>query len=414
MVIDTGRTLPIFLVILTLVFPLFDSSLYFGVLVLASCLVSCWYLLISKWAFDANRKIIIASLFVLWVASTFGLYFVSVPAGLKLAANDLLEYIKLPYYLLLLIVFFKFFDRVEVNVNKVFTLVFYLISVLAIVSFFSAEVALLYTSPKMVHVGRLAAPFINPYTLAFVMAFYVLYFYSGIVIGRNSAQDRVMSSIYFLIAFILLLLTQSRSIAFGLIIIIAVTPLLLAMFFSKASRDIFGINILKVSLVVVVAVVGSYLSLEIMGLRYTAQLVNQIVNSGEIESGSVDVRLSQIYQVLDYFWDYPLGILFGFGPAKAEFRLLESGYAYILFRHGLIGGLIYSSLFVYMGRRSHWIFKNTGDPFFLGVFLFVLSCPLLLSSSMHIEHPKVSFIFILLIAVTTCRSSQPINHWYKI
>ena len=406
MKLDIGKWLPILIIVYSLVFPLFDSSVYFGILVASTTIFLGIYLIVTKLYIDKTRKMVLFCLLVLWVGSAIGMYFFSIPYGLHMSLNNLGEYFKLPYYFLLLLVFFNFFDRVDVSADKIFMLVFLIISFIGFLSLITPSIALLYTSPKMVHVNRLSAPFINPYTFAFTLSFYVLYFFSGIVLGWRSIKERYASTGLFFISFVLLLLTQSRSIVFSLLLILGITPLLLMIFIRKKSRNLYGIKVGRVCALACLAMFIFYVSLEVMDLRYTAQLFEQITNSGRVNSGSVEVRINQIFQVFTYFGDYPLTVFFGFGPAKDEFRLLESGYAYILYRHGFFGVIIYSCLFIFLARRASWVFLQNGKPLFLGSFLFILSLPLLLSSSMHIEHPKASMFFIMLIALITCKSSD--------
>jgi hypothetical protein len=165
---------------------------------------------------------------------------------------------------------------------------------------------------------------------------------------------------------------------------------------SKKHRKVLRLNVSVVTIFGVATLFGFYFGVYFLDLRYTIDLLEQVIGQRAVTSDSVGVRVEQIVKVFNYFYEFPLSIFGGFGPAKTEFRLLESGYAYVLFRHGLIGFIFYLvmfiSIFVFAIKRAVQIKSSLH----LAIALYVFSFPLLLSSSMHIEHPKASFFFIII------------------
>ena len=385
---------------ITLFFPLFDSSLYFGFLLITSVLFVLVALLFyerSQITVGSEYLIFLTFLFLFWLFTLFFYVYVSIFNNLKTSFADTLEFIKLPYYAAVSFFFYFSLSQRPKITKDLFFIFFFVVALLGIVSLFSDSVALFYTSSKLVRWGRLCAPFINPYTFAFCISFFVLWFYLEVTIGELSNGKRFYYFFLFSIALILLFLTQSRSSIFSVILVLFLSPIFLLIFFSRKKRREFKIRLWKASIFGIVASVVFYYAIYFLELTYTTTLVEQLTGQQEFTNDSVNVRIQQLSKLTGYLIDIPFSIIGGFGPAKNEFKLLESGYAYILFRHGLIGLLIYLTLFIFLFLFALKKATEMKSPFYLAISLYIFSFPLLLSSSMHIEHPKASFFFAIII-----------------
>ncbi len=385
---------------ITLFFPLFDSSLYFGFLLIVSVLFVLAALLFyekSQITVGPEYLIFLTFLFLFWFFTLFFYVYVSILNNLKTSLTDTLEFIKLPYYAAVSFFFYFSLSKRPKITKDLFFVFFFVVALLGIVSLFSDNVALFYTSSKLVVWGRLCAPFINPYTFAFCISFFVLWFYLEMTTGELSNGKRFCYFFLFCVALILLFLTQSRSVMFSIILVLVLSPIFLLIFLSRKKRHEFKIRLWKVSIFGIVASVVFYYAIYFLELRYTTTLIEQLTGQQEFTNDSVNVRIQQLSKLTGYLMDIPFSIIGGFGPAKSEFRLLESGYAYILFRHGLIGLLIYLTLFIFLFLSALKKAKEITSPFYLAICLYIFSFPLLLSSSMHIEHPKASFFFAIIV-----------------
>ena len=388
-----------FVIIFTFAFPLFDSSTFYGLLILATLIVVLPLLLLRVKNIKVSRFVLTCYL-VFWCGSSFGMFY-SVISGLDVSFQNLFEYLKVPYYALV----FYFLYSIYLRDNKVgrihLDVIFWLVVALAIFSLMIPQVGLLYTSDKMVRIGRASAPFINPYSLAFFLSFFVFFFAIRLFI---KSTDRVKNQIYlnllgFGISGYLLLLTQSRSILLSVFVMFFFLPLFVFFVMPREKkrqyfRKLFPLMVIACSLIFAIIKVA-----EILNLRYSLELLELATEANLRASGSVDVRVEQIKAVFGYIAKLPFSVLFGFGPAKDEFRLLESGYAYIFYRHGLIGLFLYGLLLFYLIKSAVFLFKYCGDPFWLACSVFWVALPLSLSSSMHVEHPKVSFFVLALLAI---------------
>ena len=389
------------LAIVTILFPLFDSSIYFGFLLIFSTL---FFIFNYQQSFSISKSFFtfIILLFVFWIVSLISYTFFTV-SNLSYHLSDILEILKIPYYFLVGTFLYIAFRKKPEIVETVFSVVFFFIVFIGVSSYFIDNIALLYTSSKIVYTKRLAAPFINPYTFAFCIVFYLYYYYFKFLIGIYSSNVRFMSFILFCLSFLLLFFTQSRSILLAAAVGILFSSLMVWIFLSRSRRRSLKLNLKRLIFFQFLIFICCYWSIYALDLRYTISLIEQALTERVYESGSVEVRVQQIWTVFQYYLAYPFSFFGGFGPAKTEMKLLESGYAYILFRHGLIGVILYSLLFLAVFLMSLRQINDKRSAFYLAIALYIISFPILLSSSMHIEHPKASFFFLMIVGATFSR-----------
>ena len=250
--------------------------------------------------------------------------YVSIANNLKTSFTDTLEFIKLPYYAAVSFFFYFSLSKRPKITKDLFFIFFFVVAVLGIASLFSDTIALLYTSSKLAIQGRLSAPFINPYTFAFCLSFFVLWFYFEVTTGKISNGKRLYYFLLFSLALILLFLTQSRSVVFSIILVLVLSPIFLLIFFSRKRRHDFKISLLKVSIFGVAASVVFYYAIYFLELTYTTSLFEQLTGQKEFNNDSVNVRLQQLLKVTGYQMYLPFSMIGGFGPAKNEFRLLKA------------------------------------------------------------------------------------------
>ncbi|MDC1209231.1 hypothetical protein N8005_07860, partial [Litorivicinus sp.] len=344
-------------------------------------------------------------IFCFWSIAACSLLYSAMIRGFSLGASDIIEFIKLPYFLVLFSYFFVVSNQSLIDVRKLICFAGFLVLFISYICWLNPTLALLYTSTKMASIGRASAPMMNPYTLAFVCSYFLIYYSSRVFFLRGPIS---LFDIFCATGFAgLILLSQSRSILLAVSVAFVLSfGLNVILYYVCAQKKTFRRGVLLGQIAMLAA--AGFLVLAIIdywGLNYIKLLLNQM-SAGEIsESGSVSVRVEQIQRVLNMAMEDLGGLLAGFGPAKSEFRLLESGYAYVLFRHGLIGFIFYITVFVFIFIRAYRNFKRRDfTDIHYAIMVFFLGMPFFLTSSMHIEHPKASFLFFMLWGVSFGRS----------
>lgn len=266
----------------------------------------------------------------------------------------------------------------------------------------------LYMKGEILEAARiqLAAPLIHPYDLAFVTSLF-----SFILFAQVLRRITYGNSALFLLSILLIVLTQSRSIiiayVFGLALIF---PALLILGSKREARGLaiplrilrwLGFGFIFVALGVVLVI------------RFSEELHYLIAGLGTLLSGTGSQMYS--YQARTEQLDVAVKILmggsgffqalFGNGPMKAEMEMVESAYAFYLFRIGAVGTLVVfvgplvfavSSLLRTPGVLS---LDREESPLLLGMLVWFLTVPIAVTGNPFPEIVRVSFVYWGLVAV---------------
>jgi hypothetical protein len=114
----------------------------------------------------------------------------------------------------------------------------------------------------------------------------------------------------------------------------------------------------------------------------------------EGKSNSLNVRFENIYLAAQRFMESPI---FGIGPAKSSFdTTIDSEYALIIQRYGLIGIFIFSAYIIYLVKLS---LRNLSSHWGVCLFVFVLmSILVMITNNIFSGYQLMSLIILLNIA----------------
>ncbi|RBP20321.1 O-antigen ligase-like membrane protein [Marinobacter pelagius] len=208
-----------------------------------------------------------------------------------------------------------------------------------------------------------------------IACFFSIYFFSLYSIHRRFGYLLV-----FLVFFYLCFLTQSRT---ALIAVLFGLGLYYVLFFR--GMVIYKIlSIFLASLLVVFLVFYLDLSYIYIGIQYAL----------EGRNNSLNVRFENIYFAVQKFLEYPL---LGVGPAKSSFdTTIDSEYALIIQRYGLVGIFVFAAYLVYLLRLA---LRNLGSPWGVSLFIFVLmSVLVMITNNIFSGYQLMSIIILLNIA----------------
>lgn len=196
----------------------------------------------------------------------------------------------------------------------------------------------------------------------------------------------------------LLLMTQSRTALLGAVLAMVAYALIV-----KKMNIVFKIVILLIIFAAFYYLVLS-LNLEYLILGY------QTLMTGENES--VNVRIENIVFACDRFRE---SLLFGWGPAKSIHEtVIDSEYALIIQRYGLLGVTLFTSLMIYLFKVSSSSMKGNSQYRFSGIILFlyiVYSFVLMATNNVFSGYQLMSILILLLIL---CLKSQSIIYNPKL
>lgn len=195
-----------------------------------------------------------------------------------------------------------------------------------------------------------------------------------------------------LLSFILILtsmlLTQSRSMYLCSLLCIVISyccPVL----HETAKQRITTISLLASFIILIFILVFQYYDVLYKNLTYAFEGLSSIY---EGNNNSVSVRENQIHWALNNNRFF----LIGSGIGKGEI-MLESFYSLYFYRYGLIGLLLSLVLFLITAYKSYIIAKSHIDCLykiiFYSVAVFYLLVPFSITSSCHMDSPKLSILF---------------------
>lgn len=298
-----------------------------------------------------------------------------------------------------------------INYHRLINLLFIILIIFGILQLSRNydSISLLYTKQSNISNSRLSVPFLNPYDYGFTISFFVFYYWSRFLF------DSKYYLTLFALGFLFVLLTQSRSVFVGLVLILTVaTPFLIG----TSRRIIFlqlhnsDIRYLYFTLILAFCTLFGIIFL-IDQFPYLFGALVRVAQGGEF-GGSYHIRIEQFNKVLTLVNENVILSLFGHGPAKEAFKNLETIYTYLLFRFGLIGIIIYFSILGVVFCRTIIVIKSSNprevDFYIAYAFCFwLVFTPIVSLGNNFTEQIRISFLFYFLTGFVSGKYLSRIN-----
>ncbi len=258
----------------------------------------------------------------------------------------------------------------------------------------------LYTKEANLQAGRVTAPFGNPYDYAFVLSFYVYLF-----VLRFATLKQSGSVVWAILALALITLSQSRT---NVIVVMGglafLVPLALMADRAAALRRLsLPIEIRKYGIIAATIAAGAYIVVAYFGddVRYLIGGIERLIVEGR--QSSLDERLRQLDVIVDGASANVWIALFGNGVSKDVMPLVESSYAFFLFRYGVAGLVI---VFFLPLAVTLWVLGRVlveveqRDKFIpMAIFVWFAALPIASIGNNFTEQPKISFLYYFLMGL---------------
>ena len=270
-----------------------------------------------------------------------------------------------------------------------FLTVFTLIAFLFPESFRSIEFMLYKRSSVPILANKAIGSFSTTYHYAFFLILPLSYTF--ILLLRSPGLKHLLM---FFLVLTSMVLTQSRSMYLCSVLCIILSYFCPILHETKKQK-LITITIIGIVLTIGVCIFFQYQEELYKNLTYAFEGLSAMSEGG---NNSVNVRENQIR----WAFENNTFLLIGAGIGKGEI-MLESFYSLYLYRYGLIGMIISLSLFIVTSYKSIIIARTyTSDNrkigfFALAVFYFIV--PFSITSSCHMDSPKISFLFYGLIGL---------------
>lgn len=278
-------------------------------------------------------------LFYIFLSLPFSMVLGYFFSDVNISTRDFFEFNKSVLYIVsfccALVVFNS--DSALIKYEKLLIFLFIVISIMAIHQFFKITPAFseLYTKFNNIKSQRIAVPFVNPYDFSFVMSFFFFLFLCKTFFFKK------VYLLFSLLTLVLIFLTQSRSGAIALVLVIffIFSPLLAYKSSSiksmRFTRNFFLYFIFLFLCVVIFVLLLDYIQ---ENFRYMSVAFEQLLDGRKINSA--DIRKEQMVFAIDKASN-PLIFLFGNGPAKEQMPYVETIYTYLFYRYGVLGLCVY-------------------------------------------------------------------------
>lgn len=322
--------------------------------------------------------------------------------GVSVGLRDVFELHRPVLYFLVLFFSYRFAKYSGGQVFfTVLIAVFFGIAALGLIQYFHVSdlTISLYTKQHNINSGRVSAPFVNPYDYAFIMSFFVILFFVKVVEGYYKYL------LPLLIAAVMMLMTQSRSVVGGFFLgFILVVPLVLLV--TKVALRNYRIDstVWNIVLLFVFAVLCLAISLPVI-MEKLPYLTYQFVRffNGEGIGVSASIRLGQLEFALDKAQN-PIILYFGNGPAKQEMEYVESIYIYFLYRYGVVGFFLYFVVPWLVGLICSYkairLVRRDNAFLFLSILCWMSIVPFLVIGNNFTEQVRLSFFYYSLIGLS--------------
>ncbi len=213
--------------------------------------------------------------------------------------------------------------------------------------------------------------------------FFALYF---MILSLN--RRSVFYFILFILCSFLGFMTQTRTGMIGFFISISIYIVLIS-----------NIKFFYKNLIVLVIITLIFYALSVLNLEY---IILGFEHALEGENPSVNVRLDNLSLAFERFHNSPI---FGYGPAKSEFTaIIDSEYALILQRYGIVGIVVFTIYFVYLFKLS----RNTIQTIW-GASLMafsILALIIMLTNNVFSGYQLMSIVVFLNIACVISKNIQ--------
>lgn len=207
----------------------------------------------------------------------------------------------------------------------------------------------------------------------------IAYFFGSLVLVKYLIEKRIAWLFLFFLLLFLALQTQSRT-------------SLIAFLFSLIIYFIFiyKINIFYRAIILVLMLFIAWVLFKLIDLEYVVTGINSAIVG---ENNSFIVRIENLQIAFERFLQFPI---LGWGPAKSEFStVIDSEYALILQRYGIIGMILFTALLNFLFTIS---LKNINS--FEGISLFMMTLMtvvIMFGNNVFSGYQLMSAIIVLLI-----------------
>lgn len=315
--------------------------------------------------------------------------------------------LKIVYFLLYIIIGYSYGYKVNSSIKKYEKLYFVVLIVsilVSIIELFVPEISyLLYKRATLdILADKLTSLFNTTYHYAFFLFWGLCFYLSKLfhLIGERGAKSQFLYSFIISLAILfLILMTQSRN--FILVSIILFSIKIISVIVRRIKNIKVTIGIFIVSLIGVALFEHFYTEIEarfsyvFLGISYL--LTGGLDFSGG-GSGSFNTRINQIIFAWNAISPNPL---FGAGVGKDIY--LESVYAYLLYKYGIIGLFTFFIMIFAssnLARKNELLANNLSDKvFFNSCFWFFSLSPIYFLSGPLFEVPKLSMFFYCLMGI---------------
>lgn len=371
-----------------------------GGLIALAALVFAWRGERIRFVDEGERAlalVVLGSLLYYMVAITFASAFLSE----QVIFRDLFELHKPILHASSFLLAFLLLPTAEATerLEKILVWCFVAIVALSIVQFIAPPViAKLYTKPANLRAGRLAVPFGNPYDYGFAVSLFAYYFLFRYLDGQGRKELSRSA-----LAMAMIVLTQSRTavITMGFTLAALVPGVVWVRYRDRLARLEIPRAVLRYGvLVLAVIAAGAVVVVEFRDeVAYLVGGIRALILRGE--QSSLNVRIGQLQQTVERANENLLVALFGNGVSKAGMEFLESGYAFYLFRFGVLGLVLIFivPLVIVMGRLLQVMATRPARVDALAAAVLVWLGSLFVASigNNFTEQPKLSFMYYFLL-----------------
>ncbi len=348
-----------------------------------------------------------------WIKVFFGIYALyallilgsSLFLSEDVIGRDLYEIHRPVLYFLLVVFFISWFRSVsDLKLVETFLVIFFfeafILGILTMIPPLHPFVSF-FTQREVIATRRLAAPFSNPYDLAFAMTLLIYFFgYRFLLISSG----RWKSSAGLMISLLLLVMTQSRSVAGAMLVgMFFVLPCMLAINSWSRLRKLI---VPKHFFIFVFGIVLFVSSITTVYLVYRDEIGYLAAGFEKVLQGKRLKPLESRQKQLEFAWDRasedPFIFFFGNGPSKTIMPYPESIYTYFIFRYGFVGllGVFFLPIILACaaGFRTMHSLSIQHRVLIMSFISWLLTMPIASVGNNFSEQVRLSFINCLVLA----------------
>lgn len=284
------------------------------------------------------------------------------------------------------------------GIEKILIVFFIIIWVCGFIQFIRAPFSLLalYTKVGNINSGRSSVPFINPYDFGLMMSFFMYWFLVRILFNKKN------SLLFFIMATLSVLMTQSRSVLIACVITLAVTlPCILTLvYFNRLIKGKVNKALFKLLSFMLLSLIGLIISYAVIATHfpYLVEGIEMLFEGRRINS--LSIRQEQFKTALAYADKNIIVAILGNGPAKSVLEYVESIYTFYIFRFGFLGlFFIFFSIMTVGIISAYNKLKITKDPFYIAAFLWLTSIFIVSAGNNFTEQVRISLFYYFILAM---------------